>query len=245
MPNPVKRTNLSEQIFEQLRDEILNRVHQPGQRLPAERELCRIMQVNRGPMREALKRLEQAGLIQIRQGDGSIVLDYELHGGLELLPSLAMPGGRPNVAAVRSMFECRALIAPEMARLAAIRIEPQALEELTELVSRIEACTDLPQVQDLDLEFHGALARASGNLAYRLIFNSARDLYLRFRRLLVQMFDYPPRTRTLYRRIRDAIAERDAERARELCVELMDYNGKRALAALDQLTAARKGPVSR
>jgi len=242
MPNPVKRLPLSEQIFQQLRDEILNRTYPPGHRLPAERELCRMMEVTRGPMREALKRLEQAGLVEVRQGDGTIVLDYETHGGMELLPSLTMPAGRPNFEAVRAMFECRSLIAPEMARLAAARIQPPELDELSEIVGRIEASSDPVEVQELDVAFHGVMARASSNLVYRLIFNSARDLYHRFKELLVVMFDIE-QTRSLYRAIRDAIADHDANRARELCAELVDFGKVRAEAVIDRLASQGGGLV--
>ena len=236
MPNAtLQRNHLSNQIFEHLRDAILNREYLPGQRLPAERALCQELQVTRGPMREALKRLEQARLIQIRQGDGSRVLDFEETGGLELLPALAMPGGRPNFAAVRSMFECRALVAPEMARLAALRIQAPRLQQLLEVVEDIEGTRSPQQIQSLDVRFHGVLARASENLAYLLIYNSARDLFLRFKDVFTMMFEYDERTGSLYRRIYEAVQQGQPRRAHALCTELIDFGGQRALEQLERL----------
>lgn len=234
MPAPVQRLSLSEQIYQQLRDEILNGAWSAGQRLPAERELCRLLGVTRGPLREALKRLEQAGLVAIRHGGGTEVLDWEIHGGLDLLPALAMPAGRPNFEAIRGMFEARTLIAAEMSRLAATRIGPQQLDELGSVVQQIETCDDPAQLGELDVAFHGVTARAAQNLVYRLIFNSTRDLYRRFAEAMVVLFDL--QTRPLYRQIRAAIAAGEGERAAALCTELMDGGARRVLGLLDQLS---------
>jgi GntR family transcriptional regulator, transcriptional repressor for pyruvate dehydrogenase complex len=94
MLKPVERQNLSNQVFEQLRDTILSEEYSPGERLPSERELCDILKINRSSVREALKRLEEARLIRIRHGEGSVVQDFRNNAGFDLLRHLVMPGGR-------------------------------------------------------------------------------------------------------------------------------------------------------
>src|SRR5882672_11364391 len=68
---PVRRQ--SDRIADGLRADILRGRYRPGERLPAERELATRLTVNRGSVREALKKLEQVGLVEIRRGDGAVV----------------------------------------------------------------------------------------------------------------------------------------------------------------------------
>src|SRR5262245_63640403 len=63
----------SDRIADSLRADILRGRYRPGERLPAERELATRLTVNRGSVREALKKLEQLGLVEIRRGDGAVV----------------------------------------------------------------------------------------------------------------------------------------------------------------------------
>ncbi len=219
---PVERRSLSDQVFSQIRDRILTGAYQAGQRLPAERTLSETLHVNRSSVREALKRLEQTNLIEIRHGEGSVVLDFRLTAGFELLRDLISPGAAPDPLAVRSMLEFRGLIGPEIARLAALRISDSELAEIEALVEAIEAApeTDTRQLQDLDFEFHYTMVRASENLALLLILNSVRGIYLRLRDSFAPMF--PSSSRPLYREIAGALREHDAEMAKQVCGKLID-----------------------
>src|SRR5215468_4900237 len=67
----------SDRIADSLRADILRGRYRPGERLPAERELATRLTVNRGSVREALKKLEQLGLVEIRRGDGAVVCHPE------------------------------------------------------------------------------------------------------------------------------------------------------------------------
>ncbi len=234
MPNPVFRSSLSEQVYGQLRDEILSRTYAPGDRLPPERELCKLMQVNRSSVREAIKRLEQARLVATRHGNGTVVLDYLQTGGFELLQEMIMPRGRVDRLAVRSIFECRGLVVPEMARLAAERARPEHLRQLGQVVERLDACAreDLLQILDLDLQFFGVLAQACDNLAYLLMYNSARDVYQRFKAPLLVMFVYDDQARSLYRQVLQRLEARDAPGAEALSRQLIALSNSRALQAL-------------
>ena len=61
---PVARSSLSDAVFDQLAQQILTERIEPGEPLPPERELAKALGVNRGAVREGLKRLAQAGLIE-------------------------------------------------------------------------------------------------------------------------------------------------------------------------------------
>jgi len=226
---PVKQNKLSEQVFEQLRDEILAKQYKAGDRLPAERELCDVLQVNRGAVREALKKLEQARLIKIQHGSGSVVLDFSTHAGFDMLGEMIMPGGEMDFIAVRGIFEFRALIAPEAARLAARRIQDSDLEKLAEIIDRIEVCpaADARDFQELDYEFYEIIVQASENLPIILITNSVRDLYLRYKENFQIIFERSIEMRDeIYRPLMEALGARDEERCRELMHRLISQGNR-------------------
>ncbi|NLE48812.1 MAG: winged helix-turn-helix transcriptional regulator, partial [Sandaracinaceae bacterium] len=76
-PSPVV---LTEELFDRLRARILSDEFTKGQRLPPERELAREYATNRNTLREAIRRLEQAGLVTVRQGQGVTVTDFRREG---------------------------------------------------------------------------------------------------------------------------------------------------------------------
>jgi len=83
---PSARRTRGESVVEKLRREILLGRHQPGTRLPPERELSLKLGTNRNTLREALRTLESEKLVRARQGDGTIVLDWRVVGEINLLP---------------------------------------------------------------------------------------------------------------------------------------------------------------
>ena len=69
----VSKQSLSDAVFDQLRERIMREDLKVGDELPPERLLCELLDVNRGSVREAIKRLQQAGLVQVRQGGPTTV----------------------------------------------------------------------------------------------------------------------------------------------------------------------------
>ena len=133
---PVTRKSLSDAVFEQLSSEIVHGRMVPGAPLPSERTLCDLLRVNRGAVREALKRLSQAGLITIQHGGGAKVLDYKQSGNLDLLTRLLFRSdGTIDLQVARSAMEMRAAMAPDIARLCARRRQPEHIHQVFELVA--------------------------------------------------------------------------------------------------------------
>ncbi len=224
MLTPVKSEKKSEQVYEKLRDSILVGEFRVGERLPTERKLCEILEVNRSSVREALRRLEQARLVEVRHGSGCIVLDFKATGGFDLLNDLLVPGGEVNKIAIRSIFEFRRVMCEEIARLAARRIRESELGRLRGILEQIEGLRDdeMEQLQLLDSEFLSTMAQASENLAFILIFNSTRDIYLENRRYFSVIFEEQMRMRHVYRELVDALADHDEEHSRELFGEMLE-----------------------
>ena len=98
MTGPTSAT-LSSQIHARLRADILGGHYAVGDALPSERRLSEELETGRHAIREALKRLQQSGLIRISQGGTTRVRDWRRHGGLELLLGLdEVPPGRSRCA---------------------------------------------------------------------------------------------------------------------------------------------------
>jgi GntR family transcriptional regulator, transcriptional repressor for pyruvate dehydrogenase complex len=175
----VRKQSLSESVFRQLQDKIVRQELKAGAALPAERELAATLGVNRGALREAIKRLQQAGLVAVRHGGNHVVLDYLEEGGLELLPSLLVtPQGRLNNSVIRSIMAMRSSLAPDIAAAAARRPDPALAGELDALLERMRADqASARALQNHALAFWKALVAHGGNIAFRLAFNSMTRTY--------------------------------------------------------------------
>lgn len=226
----VSRQSLSESVYLQLRDKIVRRELGPGSTLPAERELSEALGVNRGAVREAVKRLQQAGLVAVRQGGRHQVLDYLDEAGLELLPSLLLDRrGRVSGAAVQSIMAMRSALAPDIAAAAAGRGGAELAARLAGLLRQMRAqADDVAALQALCLEFWRALVVASDNIAFRLAFNSMQRTYRQVWSLMTSVMEAEFRDQAGLGRIARAVAAGDAEAARDAGRRHVEI-GRRAL----------------
>ena len=246
MFRPVKSSKLSDQVFEQVRDSILNGDYKPDQMLPSERELCDSFGVNRSSVREALKRLEQVGLIEIRQGSGCLVLDFHTSAGFSVLQDMIVPEGELNIRAAEGILEFRAVFFPAFAKRAAGRMNQAALRSLEEIVARIEACTEqeYDEFQRLDLAFHGVVARASDNLAFMLLFNSYRNIYYKVYNKITEVFMQMMEHRHRYRLIYDAFCSGNAQSCESLYTDLIAQGNASFMQHYVQADGAARKPLS-
>jgi GntR family transcriptional repressor for pyruvate dehydrogenase complex len=160
-------------VHDRLRHEILSGAYAPGDALPSERALSDRHRVNRHAVREAIKRLQQAGLVQVSQGGATRVLDWRETGGLELLADLA---GTEDLSPVHgAVAEMRASIGADAARLCARKAPAALRDELPALARAIPAPADERRYQRRFEAYEALWARiveGSANVAYRLAFNS-------------------------------------------------------------------------
>jgi DNA-binding FadR family transcriptional regulator len=182
MFHPISRKLFASEVFEQLKQRIVTGEVRAGSALPAERTLATMLNVNRNAVREGLKRLEQAGLVSIRQGGPTQVLDYRRSAGLALLPSLIIrPDGSIDTAVVRSIVELRSDLSSVVARLAAARRSNEDQLVLDRTVGAMRAAKergdDLVVLARLALDFWATLVGASDNIALELAFNSLAATY--------------------------------------------------------------------
>src|SRR5262245_13713306 len=183
---PIQRRSLSDEVFEQIKNQILQGAFGVGTPLPSERKLCEMLGVNRGALREALKRLEQARLVSIQHGGTTKVANFMKTAGLDLLTALLFKEeGQVDTRVARSIVEIRSALAPDIARLCAKRADRALKEELLEVVGRMEEVQDdLQALQQLAMEFWSLTVEGSQNVAYRLCYNTLQDSYSKFSHLL-------------------------------------------------------------
>jgi DNA-binding FadR family transcriptional regulator len=242
MLKPVRKQSVTDAVFEQLRDQIVSGELSPGSPLPAERVLCEALGVNRGSIREALRRLEQSRLVSVRHGGTSQVLDYRASAGLDLLADLIVaPSGEFDPRVVRAIIEMRSALAPDIARRAAERGGADDAEALTGVTTRMAARRgDLAALQDLAVEFWSQLVDAADNLAYRLAYNSMRATYDQCRELLTHVLADELGDVERYRAIAAAVQAHDAELAAQLARQLVERGELAVKHALAQLAPSQE-----
>lgn len=169
---PEARVPVSTAVYDALRADILSGRLRPAEAVPSERTLSDRFQVNRHAVREAVKRLQQAGLVQVSHGGATRVRDWRRTGGLELLVDLPPE----DVGVARAAYELRACIAAEVAARAA---ERATADDRAALAARAAAFAQArgqgaadAVLLDAYRELWDVLVDASGNIAYRLAYNS-------------------------------------------------------------------------
>jgi DNA-binding FadR family transcriptional regulator len=234
---PHTRTPVSEQVFAQLCGGILAGEPAPGDPLRSERALADAFGVSRHAVREAVKRLQQAGLVEVSQGGATCVLDWRVEGGLDLLPRLSLRTKGPvDPKVLRSALEMRIAIGADAARLCARRAIPPLPDELFRLAGEMERSTDAEALVDLDTEFWGLVVEGADNIAYRLAFNSLMRSLETHRRPAVALVTDELLDPTARRSVAAAIADGDEEAASRRAREALAGGLE---AALDLLSTAR------
>jgi GntR family transcriptional repressor for pyruvate dehydrogenase complex len=209
MASPVPRVSVPDHVFAQLREAILLGRYRPSERLPPQRALAADLQVNMASVREALKRLEQLRLVEVRHGDGTRVLDWRRSGGLE---ALVLRGGIDEPFA-RDLFEARRLLLVEAARLAAARRSDEQALSLRELANALAVARDDSARLLADWAFMAGLVEAAGNLVFQLIMNSVRELYLERAEAFAALVAQGGSLVALYARAAAAVEAEDANAA--------------------------------
>jgi GntR family transcriptional repressor for pyruvate dehydrogenase complex len=219
--SPIPRISVPDHVFDRLREAILAGRYRPGERLPSQRALAADLQVNMASVREALKRLEQLRLVDVRHGDATRVLDWRRSGGLE---ALVLQGSVDETVA-RDLFEARRLLLVEAARLAAERRSAEQAESLLELADAMATAGGDSSALLADWAFMAALVEAAGNLVFQLIMNSVRELYLPHADAFAALVSHRDELAGLYKRAAAAVRDGDGDRAAAAVEELAAAQG--------------------
>ena len=188
----------------------------PGDKLNEE-FIAAQFNVSRGPVREAFRALESAGLVRMEKNRGVFVRQVSL-------------------AEADEIYEVRAGLDELIGRLAAARIKPAETAELRELLKKMQQAArarDVEAYYPLNVRFHDRLAEIAGNrtllAAYRRLVN---ELHLYRKETLARGADAFPTSTREHAGIVDALARKDADRAARLLYEHAMESRERLHAAL-------------
>ncbi|MBI4310919.1 MAG: FadR family transcriptional regulator [Chloroflexi bacterium] len=207
----VHRTRLFESVVAQLRELIRDGKLLPGQRLPSEREMAQRFQVSRASVREAVRALEQEGLVATRSGAGTFVSEEGFDAAVDVLAKRLL-AGREVVA---DILELRLLLEPQIAALAAQRATAGDKEQMAAILREQEA-----QVAEgetgaaADVAFHSTVASASHNQVLERLSATLADLLSPIRDEGLQTPDRSYSSLRTHRAILQAIEAGDQEAAR-------------------------------
>jgi GntR family transcriptional repressor for pyruvate dehydrogenase complex len=228
---PNTRPKVADQVFASLLEAILGGRYAPGEKLPGQRALARDLGVTMTALREALKRLEQMGLVDVRHGDAMRVNDVRERGTLDVLAPLLLRDGRLDPGVLADVLEARTLMLADMGQLAAMRRDDAQAARLRELADAIAQAPDDATAQQLDFVWATELAHAAGNLVFILILNAIRSAYLARAAALPVTAEHAGLA-PLYADAADAIARGDGTGARTALTALADAQRARVEARL-------------
>lgn len=241
--NPARRS-VASTAADALRLRILTGRYLAGQTLPGERELSDELGVSRLTLRSAIAHLEAEGLLRAVHGSGTRVLDFRQTGGLDLfghlaslvLSGAAVPGGLDLFA---SLMELRRAVAIEAVGLATERASADELRAMRAHVVAMGALLgDSHAFMVADLAFARLIVRATGNLAYELLFNSVVRTVEGNRGVELAFFANAKATLAVYARLLDRMEARDHERARATAARLLHRLDRTTVDALTMFLAA-------
>jgi len=176
--NPaLRRTTASEDLFRVLRDAILTGHYAPGEKLPPQRALAAEYALNATTVREAVKRLEQLRLVEVRHGDAVRVSDWRTQSGLDVIAHVLFDAGGVRRDALEALMEARRGLLVGCAALAATRRTDAQAADLRALAAAAAAPADAQMAQATDFAFFATVVEAAGNLVFTLVLNSVREVY--------------------------------------------------------------------
>lgn len=171
-----KQNRVFQDVVDQIQEAILTKKLPPGARLPAERELKEMFNTSRGTLREALRILEQKGLIEIRLGvsGGAIVKQIDTDPLMESLALLIQSG---NVS-LAHLSEFRIKIEGSLMELATERATSQDIEELERMQARARHCYDIQDWESFlktDEAMHTYIGTMTRNPVFQFVQKSIHD----------------------------------------------------------------------
>ena len=237
--HPVNRRSVPEDVFEQIVAEVLGGEMPPGETLPSERKLAEVLGVSRPAVREALKRLTAAGLVEVRQGDATTVRDFRRHAGLDLLPRLLSRAGELDLSVVRSILETRLHNGPKVAELAARRRPADLAALLDDTLQKLADEEDPVEQQRHALTFWDHIVDGAESIVFRLMYNTFRAAYEPALAALATVMADEIGRPAAYREVADAISACDPERARKAAQDLLEPATTGLLTAIDHVEEQR------
>ena len=208
----IQASRLYEQIVQQIEESILKGELSEGSQLPAERDLAKQFGVSRTAVREAIKALQEKGLVDAFPGRGTFVTNGTSNSMRRSLDRIIKSGDTDGWA---YLVEVREILEPEIAALAAVRATDQDLATMRDALEVMDnAGRDSDAFIEADLDFHLALAEAAANPIVLSLIDSIVGLLREQRLRIFRIGGGPERGQHHHKRILEAIERHDPQGAR-------------------------------
>jgi GntR family transcriptional regulator, transcriptional repressor for pyruvate dehydrogenase complex len=170
---PIQTGRLADMVTDQLKKSLFKGEYLEGERLPSEHELMEVFGVSRIVVREAIRNLEQSGLLEIKRGPaGGAFVRPMKHDAISNLVRDTLKLGRTSVAEI---MEVRLHIEPIVAGLSARRRSPEDIEMLEKGLGNMPKVKSGDKYVVWNVDFHRLVAKASHNAMYELLVNILMD----------------------------------------------------------------------
>lgn len=205
----IRRNKVYEEVARQIESLILEKL-KPGDKLPPERELAEMFSVSRSSIRDAIRSLELAGLVEPRQGIGTVVC--EVTAGTLISPLVNALKHKQQL--VGELLEVRKMLEPPLAARAAKHASSDETAEMEDILRRqAEKMSRGEMTIDEDSEFHYSIAMASGNSVVLKVLDVLMDLLRETRERSLQVAGRAQKSLAGHRQILAAIKRGDAAAA--------------------------------
>ena len=217
---PLPRQRVSEAVADNLRQGILNGKLLPGHKLPSEREMAGQYRTSRVALREALRTLENEGLIIIKRGFGGGASVSDFDNALRALRDSLRTVVKLGQVKSSNLTEVRCILEPEIAAIATIRATSSDLQAIEAIVIKQEEELKAGKlVRKYDMEFHLCVVAATHNHVLSIVMNAVNES---LRKAIIRSkLNKALRTWVVgnHRNIFEALRRRDAEEAQKLMSE--------------------------
>jgi GntR family transcriptional regulator, transcriptional repressor for pyruvate dehydrogenase complex len=202
----IRRNKVYEDVARQIERLILKKLR-PGDKLPSERELAESLAVSRSSIRDAIRSLELMGMVEPRQGAGTIVREITPNSVANPLANAL----KRKQEVIGELLDFRRIIEPPLAARAATHATSEDITEMEDILDRQKMKlrkgeSTIPE----DSEFHYAIAMASGNSVVLKVLDILMDLLRETRERSLQVEGRPQKSLAGHRRILSAIKRHDA-----------------------------------
>ncbi len=209
---PLKRPSLSDELIERLMQLIRSKAYKPGDRLPSIMEMTRRLGVGHPTLREALRKLEAIGIVEIKHGSGVYIKrDHDL-----LVVSNPVFGGTVSKKLLLDLLEARMPIEVKAAGLAATQATESHLEKMSNLLNTAgENLDDDAILNSTNLAFHCEIALASGNSVLAQLLEVLNDLFRNEQRVILDIYGDRKKDHKQHVLIFEAIRQKETVQAQE------------------------------
>ena len=234
-PVPVGDVSAIDQVFHHVLRDILAGRYPPGVRLPAERDLARVLGTSRSTLREAMRRLTDWRVVKPRRGSGIEVQDVG-EWSIEVLPSYlrhARTGpGQPGIVVVlRDVLVLRRTVLVDILRLIGERLPPGGVDESRRAAARAWSLRAEPsQFRRADLNVFRSMARIARFLPALWLLNRLAGVYLEIAESISADLGPPDDYLPVYERVFAALERRDTDAAVATMNSYLDRHDRRLQA---------------